>query len=325
MNRLALISFVFLSFFGVQKAQAQEPLYSQYMLNPLVLNPAYAGHHEMTMLVATQKFQWVGIEGAPVTTAFSGHSPLPLEKMGVGAAIIREEFGVNTNFEAQIMGSYKLNIGVNKLSFGLMGSFNSFNLRYSKLTGVDNDELFPDTDISLSQPNFGAGAMYTTEKYFAGISVPKMLAMDLEKNAVTQKYARHYYLTGGMIFKLSNGAIFKPSMLLRIVDDNVPTNYDLNASLLLRENLWLGISLRNSVQDLNDALIPNAVVAMAQIQISDKVKVGYASDIPLQGPLYRAAEPINIPVLGRLLITHELLVNVNLATFSNQAVQTIYY
>lgn len=306
-----------------------ESLQSQYMFNPLVLNPAYAGYHEMAMFVATQRFQWTGINGAPKNSLISGHTPLPLDKMGLGVNISRESFGINKNYEVQMMTSYKIAFADKKLSMGLSGSYSSMNLAFSEIyeSGhVELDPSAPNTQVSVSKPNFGFGAMFSTDKYFAGVSIPKILAVNgtFGSDVTTPLYLRHYYLSGGLILKILNGTVFKPSILIKAVQ-NSPTNYDLNGSLLIRDNIWLGLSLRSSATSFKDAVLPNSVVVMTQIQVNDFLKVGYASDMPVEGDLYRAAEPLQLPVVGRLLVTHELFVNMNMAIFGNQAVQTIYF
>jgi type IX secretion system PorP/SprF family membrane protein len=307
-----------------------ESLQSQYMFNPLVLNPAYAGYHEMAMFVATQRFQWAGIDGAPKNSLISAHTPLPLDKMGVGVNISRESFGVNKNYDVQMMTSYKIAFADKKLSMGVSGSYSSINLGINELYDangqIELDPSAPDAQISVSKPNFGFGAMFSTNKYFAGVSIPKILSVNgtFGEDQSATIYLRHYYVSGGLILKIMNGTVFKPSIMIKAVQ-NSPTNYDINGSLLVRDNIWLGLSLRSSATTIWDAVVPNTVVVMTQIQVNDFLKVGYASDIPVEGDLYRAAEPIQIPVLGRLLVTHELFVNLNMAIFGNQAVQTIYF
>ncbi|HRN42181.1 MAG TPA: type IX secretion system membrane protein PorP/SprF, partial [Vicingus sp.] len=62
----------------------QDPQYSLYMFNPLGVNPGYAGSREALSGVLVHRSQWVGLEGAPVTQAFSVNSPLKIRSMGVG-------------------------------------------------------------------------------------------------------------------------------------------------------------------------------------------------------------------------------------------------
>ena len=49
----------------------QDPQYSQYMFNHMAINPGYAGINEAVCLNAAHRQQWVGIDGAPVTSVFT--------------------------------------------------------------------------------------------------------------------------------------------------------------------------------------------------------------------------------------------------------------
>ena len=52
------------------KAQ-QDPQYSMYMFNGLVLNPAYAGSWDHAGMTAIGRKQWAGLNGSPTTGSFS--------------------------------------------------------------------------------------------------------------------------------------------------------------------------------------------------------------------------------------------------------------
>jgi len=56
-------------------AQAK-PSYTQYILNSYILNPAVTGIENYTDIKLSNRNQWTGINGAPVTTYFSIHAPI---------------------------------------------------------------------------------------------------------------------------------------------------------------------------------------------------------------------------------------------------------
>jgi type IX secretion system PorP/SprF family membrane protein len=49
----------------------QDPMFSQYMFNTQIINPAYAGTWESMGFMALARQQWVGFDGAPKTYTFS--------------------------------------------------------------------------------------------------------------------------------------------------------------------------------------------------------------------------------------------------------------
>ena len=59
----------------------QDPLFSQYMFNPLIINPAYAGSREALSATILHRSQWVGFDGAPTTQTLGVHAPLRKKKV----------------------------------------------------------------------------------------------------------------------------------------------------------------------------------------------------------------------------------------------------
>ncbi|MVT09946.1 PorP/SprF family type IX secretion system membrane protein [Chitinophaga tropicalis] len=54
----------------------QQPHYTQYILNPFIINPAMAGIENYWDVKASHRIQWTGLKGAPVTTYLTVHGPL---------------------------------------------------------------------------------------------------------------------------------------------------------------------------------------------------------------------------------------------------------
>ncbi len=54
----------------------QLPVYSQYMMNKFLINPAVAGSEGYTAFNLTSRKQWLGIKDAPLTFAASGQTRL---------------------------------------------------------------------------------------------------------------------------------------------------------------------------------------------------------------------------------------------------------
>src|SRR6056297_3039664 len=72
MRYRGIIVMVYLVFAVAGHVQAQQvPLYSQYMLNGFLLNPAIAGAEGYTAVNLTAREQWIGFKDAPGTYALS--------------------------------------------------------------------------------------------------------------------------------------------------------------------------------------------------------------------------------------------------------------
>ena len=88
MKRIFLILTLLLS--SCYTFSQQDAQFTQYMDNPLYVNPGYAGSRGMLNATMIHREQWVGIEGAPRSTSFSLHSPLSYESLGLGVTVVNE-------------------------------------------------------------------------------------------------------------------------------------------------------------------------------------------------------------------------------------------
>src|SRR6476620_4511736 len=59
----------------------QRPYYTQYILNNYIINPAVAGIENYWDVKASHRHQWVGLDGAPVTTYITIQGPLSKNDM----------------------------------------------------------------------------------------------------------------------------------------------------------------------------------------------------------------------------------------------------
>ena len=63
--------------FAVKQLPAQQkPVYTQYILNNYIINPAITGIENYTDVKISYRNQWTGIDGAPVTTYLSIQKPV---------------------------------------------------------------------------------------------------------------------------------------------------------------------------------------------------------------------------------------------------------
>ncbi|MCF6351674.1 MAG: type IX secretion system membrane protein PorP/SprF [Cyclobacteriaceae bacterium] len=293
----ALLFLVFTS-----KAQ-YDPLYNQYLFNQALINPAYVGAFDNVSVTLMSRAQWVGIEGAPITNSLTAHTSIFNNKGGAGIYVLNDRLGVSNNTEVFATFSYKVDFGKARLAAGLQGGMIQYKYDYSELNmEFVNDPSFMPTDENFLQPNFGFGALYYSEYYYIGVSVPRILDVTVNDGiSESTRYKRHYYLSGGIIFPLSNGLKIKPSTLVRVVDNQV--SVDINGSVLLAESLWLGLLIRNF----------NTFGALAQLQISDRLRLGYSMELP------------STKLITNQWGTHEIMVGFDFAPFNRQVLKRRYF
>lgn len=269
LRRHTLIALVAL--LTVTRAQAQQdPMYSQYMFNTLAFNPAYAGSADVFTVMALSRHQWLGFRGAPSTQTLSLHSPLPGNKLALGGNLIHDVAGPAKQNSAFLDVAYRLRTGAGtRLAFGLSGGFNLFQADLASLSTVEPDPHNANISGKLL-PNFGFGLYWHAPRYYVGISAPKLLENTIGEDGmvVTGRELRHYFLMGGYVMDLTQDLIFKPAVLVRAVE-GAPLSLDVNANFLLRERVWFGAMYRWG----------NAFGVMAQYQVNEQLRVGYAFDM----------------------------------------------
>ncbi|MBY0435395.1 MAG: type IX secretion system membrane protein PorP/SprF [Cyclobacteriaceae bacterium] len=249
----------------------QDPLYAQYINNPFVLNPAYAGFTQNLNTSISYRQQWSGFEGSPTTVNANGHISLLDNRMGAGLMFVSDKIGNSTTTE--VLGSYAYRIKMDNtktLSFGLQAGIANYQIDNTKVNPLDqNDPLFQGT-VSETKPSFGAGLILSTDRYFVGLSVPRMLKTSLTAAGINAAvYTQHYYAMGSYLFFLSEHIRLKPSVLLKLVS-GAPASVDLNASFILHENYQAGLLTRNF----------NTYGLFLQGIFKDSFRLGYVFEVP---------------------------------------------
>jgi type IX secretion system PorP/SprF family membrane protein len=259
-------------FFLPSKAQ-QLPQFTQYMYNTVSINPAYAGSRETLSIVGLHRSQWLGFGGGPTTQTLSIHSPLRNEKVGLGFSLINDQLGYE-NF-VFMYGDFSYTVNTNettKLSFGLKGGFTAFSIDQELINAESADPVSAGLNNRWI-PNVGAGLMLHAERWYLGLSAPRLFTNDHHNEEGYEALERvSYYFTGGYVFDLSETTKLKPTYMLKATN-GAPLSLDLSANLLILDKWWLGAAYR-----FNESA--GAFGAMVDYQVSDVWRIGYTYEIP---------------------------------------------
>lgn len=270
-----LTCFLLLAFAKAVTAQ-QDPQYSQYMYNPIVINPAYAGNRGVASIMGLHRSQWVGLDGAPRTQTLSFHTPIAYSRVGLGFSIVNDEIGPANETYAAADFSYTIPVGMTgDLSFGLKGGVHLLNVDFNQLNIANpGDDFFANNIENRLSPTVGVGVFYHTDRFYAGLSTPNLLQTDHfsedAENSSTAYIAEeriHYFGTAGYVFDLNDNLKFKPATLVKVVP-GAPLQVDVTANFLFNEKLTLGAAYRWSA----------AVTALAGFQLNDQMMIGFAYD-----------------------------------------------
>lgn len=257
-------------FTGFAALAQQDAQYTQYMYNTINVNPAYAGSRGVMSIFGLHRTQWVGLDGAPVTNAASINTPINNSNIGVGLSFVNDKIGPTNENAISADVSYTVQTSETyKLSFGIKGTANLFNLDVNKLNPQDaGDPQFQNLDNKFT-PNIGAGVYFHSDKMYVGLSVPNFFETKRysDNDVAINAERMNFYLIAGYVFDLTYDLKFKPALLTKAVE-GAPLQVDVSANFLYNDRFMLGAAWRWDA----------AVSAMAGFQVTDGLFIGYGYD-----------------------------------------------
>jgi type IX secretion system PorP/SprF family membrane protein len=171
-------------FVGVapQECHAQDPEFSQFYSNPLLLNPAFAGTARGPRVVMSHRNQWPAMSGAFVTQAVGYDQHFNSIQGGLGLVVMNDQAGQNTLTTTRITGMYSYQQAITRklsLRMALEASYFQKALDWSNLTFGDMIDprrgfIYETQDTprgeTVKKVDFGAGLLAFTEKFYAGVA-----------------------------------------------------------------------------------------------------------------------------------------------------------
>jgi type IX secretion system PorP/SprF family membrane protein len=270
--------FAFTSFGAVASLKAQqEQMYSHYDYNSLALNPAYAGSKQTLVANSLARMQWMNLPGAPRYYNLGVHSPL-VGDFGGGLNLQTGSLGkfqtANPMRETQIALSLAWNKQITKdlrLAVGLRGGLFNYNINLSQLNrDVDADVAFRNNDLNILAPMTGFGIYLYSEKYFVGVSAPRMVFVaDNPVNNVDISYATttQYYAFAGFVQEVNSDWKIKPTTQVKMAQ-GAPIQVDLNVHAIYKDDYSIGAFYRTGGE----------LGIMAMAQVSPNFTLVYAYD-----------------------------------------------
>lgn len=245
------------------------------MQNGLPLNPAFAGSRNSTSFTFSNRTQWAGIDGAPVTQTLSFHTVLKNEKLAPGVFITNESMGISKSTGVFGNVAYRNKLYKGTLSFGLAGGvFMNKNNWLDVVTTVDGDQGIPTVNERVIIPDVSFGAYYFTRKYFVSFSVPFLLSHTLKsggKIEINNDFSNyHLHLAVGLNHKINREWSIRPSVLIKY-QGSFGTQIDINGLVGYKDILTAGLSYRTN----------DAIMFLCRYNISRQFMVGYSYDFTL--------------------------------------------
>lgn len=290
---------------GLNGFGQQEAVYSQYLFNQMVINPAYAGSRNSMSAVLLHRTRWMGMEGAPATSTFSLSSDLNKSNVAWGVNMAADRLGATTNVTAALAAAYHLRLKTGKLSFGLRAGIYNSSINWSKLDFRDQtDDLNVGSRQSNTVPTLDFGLYYYTRKFYVGLGLNHMNGAQFNYPDIVGEnfYLRPYNTFGmGYAWEINDKFTLKPSFLLKQTN-GFASNLDLNLSALFYKRIWFGVSFRNQT----------SMNFLLEVNITDYMRAGYSYDAFIN--------KLNTASGG----AHELFVGFDFTTKKTKTVSTRY-
>lgn len=289
------------------KAQ-QKPHYTQYVLNQYILNPALTGIENYVDVKISHRHQWVGLEGAPVTTYITAHKPIGKEDYrttatsyrmqgenprgksyweeytaaephhGIGLQVINDRTGPLNRFGAYATYAYHLGISPRtSLAAGFGAGITNLSLNGNKLdfgpvTPVD-PAVFTSGQINTLKPDFTAGLYLYSADFFVGLSaqqiIPQKVVFTDNEVKRTEDGKIVPHLFATAGYRFLVGEDFNLVPSVMVKYIRpVPVQADFNAKLQYRDVAWIGISGRTE----------DGFAAMLGLNVSNLLNIGYSYD-----------------------------------------------
>jgi type IX secretion system PorP/SprF family membrane protein len=294
---LKRLFYILLLLIPCKAIQAQQlPLYSQYLYNKFLINPAVAGSDGYTSFNLTAREQWVGLAGAPSTFSFSGQTRLLKKsyivkqtrvkkafrrpksdgKIGIGGFVFSDKGGLvqRTGFQA----SYAYHLWLQnstQLSMGLAFTGYHFKINTKEINFEDPNDPLLNSDLrkGVFVPDASCGVYLLNAKYSIGFSADQLFqaVAKIGSDAYGRfKMSRQYYLFGSYNFERGPYEEIQPSVLFKMTEQFKP-QIDLGLTYINNQAFWVGLAYRTS-----GALIANIGVKY------QKMFLGYSIDFTLQ-------------------------------------------
>lgn len=262
----------------------QEQLYTQFMFNKQLFNPAYVGNEEVASASLLYRDQWNGFEGAPKTQVISFAMPMWNDRLGLGFNVINHSIGFNERLTLEGLYSYRIKLGAGTLSLGLQGSVRRYDLDFTdpRLVATQSIDLDPSIsfdNFSKSIFNFGFGVYYSSNVFYFGASIPRLGEANLsfDDNLGISEEVRHAFVMTGGAFVLSPKWTLRPQLFYKYALDT-PYDIDANLGLTYDEKYTTAVTLRSGG---NKSSLLESVDLIFAYQFSPQLMFGFAYDYTL--------------------------------------------
>lgn len=217
-KQLHLIVLLFL--FTDVVLNAQQPFFTQFNENPIVLNPAFTGNSYHLNIRGQYKTLWTGLETPPSTAVISTHSPIGISSSSIGIVVLHDVFGISNTNAVTLNYAYRFQTTFGRIVAGADVSATNFQQQLTKThLGMSNDPALA-ADFNAMYINAGFGAAWENENGYFGIAMPGILnpSKTKEINDTITFIPAQLNINGAYKFILNDAWEMEPAMSFSYID-----------------------------------------------------------------------------------------------------------
>jgi type IX secretion system PorP/SprF family membrane protein len=283
MRKIYIILLLSVAF--VANAQ-QDPQFTQFFLNKLNYNPAFAGTEEKICAMGIYRTQWLGFGGtgnnqldvpsgeSPTTFLASINGPIR-QKFGVGLNIYSDQQGFERLVNPMLSLSYIHTFqNQSKLSGGLGIGIMQKSVEGNKYRPKElNDPNIPTNNVSGSTLDINGGLYYTMptlwifNNFYTGLSMTHLNTGEITYGSVTNNLVAHTYFMTGAAYQLNSSLDIEPNILVK--RDRAKFSTDINVMATFNNKFRGGLTYRTE----------DAASILIGFKFNDNMQMGYSYDI----------------------------------------------
>lgn len=298
MKKFILGTVVFL--FGTHSFAQQQSMYSSFLLNGFVYNPALAGVEDHLDVKTSYRKQWLDLPGSPTTMYVSAHGAvnqrelnreelgsLPMRgsstikfkyeaprkiRHGVGGFLMSDRAGLLLHNSISLGYAVHFPIGQKYyLSIGAAALAHNYNLDKPTLRDQDDDAFSGNLNFG-TMPDAQAGLYFYSDRMQIGLSATQLTKSTMsfalvDKNVQFNSLTQHFYGSFSYRIGLDSDFDLLPVAMVRYTE-NSPLSWEGGAKIRYRNTFWAGSSYR----------FGDAIVGMVGFSMYKFIDLCYAFD-----------------------------------------------
>jgi type IX secretion system PorP/SprF family membrane protein len=255
MKKALLIIGFFVTVVSSVSAQ-DEAIFNSYLLNPQLINPAFSGMNtDQFKIYGHYRNQWTGFPLSPKTFGVTVNGPLA-PKVGVGAMLVSEKFGVNDRLRGQL--SYAYHYEDTKKGFKAGFGFSTEVHRKRIDPSVLSDPLYNQgdrlveangrmRDVTVFDATAGAYAVIA-DKFTFSLATPNLIrarvgAAQPDTVVKEKTFLRQFVFLAGYKSKSDKMTIEPSLMLRRVYQSSLEVEFNLMGKFM-EEKFVAGLNYR---------------------------------------------------------------------------------